>query len=176
MFQNPKSKTRNPKLHQKSKTQIPKIPYSCPCKTATKWILNLTFWLRKSTKLRPRTLQPLARQSAGKVSVVRSYIFTHKLILQFWPFETIQDLDYCFWFDKQTKLQFILDTESSAVRPPVLHVFLFSWFPFFSWNLFIFLGNLKFKSGHAPKTKNQRILRNVWAKNFFYRHCFICCF
>ena len=67
-------------------------------------------------------------------------------------------------------------SESSAVRPPVLHVFLFSWFPFFSGNLFIFLGNLKFKPGHAPKTKNQRILRNVWAKNFLYRHCFICCF
>ena len=76
----------------------------------------------------------------------------------------------------QSALRFIFFTESSAVRPPVLHVFLFSWFPCFSGNLFIFLGNLKFKPGHAPKTKKQRILRNVWAKNFLYRHCFICCF
>ena len=52
------------------------------------------------------------------------------------------------------------------MRPPVLNVFLFSWFPFFSGNLF-FLGNLKFKPGHTTKPKNQRILSNVWAKIFF---------
>ena len=70
------------------------------------------------------------------------------------------------WKSKGHWMNGLSETESSAVRPPVLHVFLFSWFPFFSGNLFIFLGNLKFKPGHAPKTKNQRILRNVFCQEF----------
>ena len=42
---------------------------------------------------------------------------------------------------------------------------------FYFFRKFIFLGNLKFKPGHTTKPKNQRILSNVWAKNFLYRHC-----